>query len=219
MKRRLGRMGGRVLGRKRRYRARMLGGVGLLALALGGCSGKPGSTGSHPSPSPTNRQTTDPTDPLTPSTPDWSLSPPKREAPPEVENSNWPKNPIDQFVLQKLKDAGLEPAVEATPSRLVRRLALDLTGLPPTPEDVQAFSADPSDAAYGELVDRLLDQPAFGEQRAHYWLDVARYADTHGYHFDNYRSVWPYRDYVIQSFAANKPFDLFTIEQLAGDLL
>jgi len=200
-------MGGRVFGEKRGRGARALWVAGLMALASSGCSGKPTPEGSPPPPSPT-----------TSVPPIWSMVPPKREEPP-AQTDNWSKNPIDEFVLQKLTAAGLEPAAQATPARLVRRLALDLTGLPPTPEDVQAFSADPSDAAYGKLVDRLLNQPAFGEQRARYWLDVARYADTHGYHFDNYRSVWPYREYVIQAFATNKPFDRFTIEQLAGDLL
>jgi len=149
----------------------------------------------------------------------WSFVVPRRPSEPQVKNGAWPKNSIDRFVLSKLEASGLEPAPAEAPSRLLRRLALDLTGLPPTPEDVLAFNADPSDTAYGKLLDRLLAQPAFGEQRAHYWLDVARYADTQGYYFDNYRSIWPYRDYVIESFASNKPFDVFTTEQLAGDLL
>jgi hypothetical protein len=189
-------------------------GLCALVLALAGCSHQPDATGSTPSPVPSGST---PSPALT--TELWSLTVPTRPSLPEVTNTVWPKNPIDHFVLQKLEAAGLEPAPEAAPSRLVRRLALDLTGLPPTLQDLQTFSADPSDAAYGKLVDRLLDQPAFGEQRAHYWLDVARYADTHGYHLDNYRSIWPYREYVIQSFASNKPFDVFTTEQLAGDLL
>ena len=193
-----------MLGREWGSRANELWAVGLVALVLAsaGCSGKP-----EPTPSPAAKPQ------------HWSLIAPTRPPVPQVTNSNWPKNPLDHFVLQKLEALGLEPAPEASASRLLRRLALDLTGLPPTLQDLQTFSADPSDAAYRQLVDRLLDQPAFGEQRAHYWLDVARYADTHGYHLDDYRSIWPYREYVIQSFASNKPFDVFTTEQLAGDLL
>ena len=178
-----------------------------LGCALWACSDKPGTA--PPSP----KQTTD-------SGPKhWSFVVPTRPSEPQVKNADWAKNPLDYFVLEKLEASGLEPAAEETPSRLLRRLSLDLTGLPPAPQDLQTFSADPSDAAYSEWVDRLLDQPAFGEQRAHYWLDVARYADTQGYYVDDYRSIWPYREYVIQSFAANKPFDVFTTEQLAGDLL
>lgn len=177
----------------------------LLSCAIAGCSGKPDSTGS--------------VEPPTTLPEHWSFVVPKRPSEPQIENTAWPKNSLDRFVLHQLEASGLEPAAEEAPGRLLRRLALDLTGLPPTPEDLQAFNDDPSDTAYRKLVDRLLDQPAFGEQRAHYWLDVARYADTQGYYFDNYRSIWPYRDYVIQSFASNKRFDLFTIEQLAGDLL
>jgi uncharacterized protein DUF1553/uncharacterized protein DUF1549 len=131
----------------------------------------------------------------------------------------WGRNAIDAFVLQKLDDAGLEPAPPASPASLLRRVALDLTGLPPAPDAVDAFTADPSDAEYERQVERLLADPAFGEHRARYWLDVARYADTHGYHFDNYRSIWPYRDYVIAAFNSGKRFDTFTIEQLAGDLV
>ena len=177
-----------------------------LVLVLGGCSAKGGSPEPQPEPPP-------------PAPSHWSLIVPTRPSVPEVVKAEWPKNPIDHFVLQKLEASGLEPAPAAAAGRLLRRVTLDLTGLPPTSAELQAFSADPSDAAYSQLVDRLLDQPAFGEQRAHYWLDVARYADTHGYHFDNYRSIWPYREYVIRSFASNKPFDVFTTEQLAGDLL
>jgi hypothetical protein len=149
----------------------------------------------------------------------WSLVAPERPAVPEVEHLEWVHSPIDQFVLSKLEQAGIEPAPAAEKAEILRRLTLDLTGLPPTPDDVSAFEADTSDDAYDRQVERLLEDPAFGEQRAHYWLDVARYADTHGYHRDNYRSAWPYRDYVIDAFASGKPFDEFTIEQLAGDLL
>lgn len=150
---------------------------------------------------------------------DWSLTRLGRPRPPEVARAGWARNPIDQFVLHRIEGAGLEPAAEEAPARLLRRLTLVLTGLPPTPKELAQFAADPSDAAYERAVDRLLGQLAFGEERARHWLDVARYADTHGYHYDNYRSVWPYRDYVIDAFNSGKGFDQFTLEQLAGDLL
>jgi hypothetical protein len=138
---------------------------------------------------------------------------------PTPSDSHWPRNEIDNFVLARLDAAVLAPAAPEDPSALLRRVALDLTGLPPAADDVVAFARAPSDAAYEAYVDRLLAQPAFGEHRARYWLDAARYADTHGYHRDNYRSIWPYRDYVIRAFTQGMPFDQFTIEQLAGDLL
>jgi hypothetical protein len=149
----------------------------------------------------------------------WSFTAPVRPPLPRVMRQDWPKNSIDVFVLAKLEAQGLEPAPPAAAAALLRRVTLDLTGLPPTPAAVEAFSSDPSDAAYAAQVEQLLASPAFGEHRARYWLDIARYADTHGYHFDNYRSIWPYRDYVVEAFASGKPFDAFTIEQLAGDLL
>jgi uncharacterized protein DUF1553/uncharacterized protein DUF1549/cytochrome c/concanavalin A-like lectin/glucanase superfamily protein len=140
----------------------------------------------------------------------------------KLSTENWSKNPIDAFILKKLAEAGLEPAPEASPETLCRRLYLDLTGLPPKPDDVDAFvqSAirDPQ-SAIESLVDRLLASPHYGEHRARYWLDAARYADTHGLHFDNYREMWPYRDWVVNAFNKNMPFDQFTVEQLAGDLL
>jgi hypothetical protein len=147
------------------------------------------------------------------------LTPPIRPAVPEVEQAGWVKNPIDNFILQRLDAAGLEPDSSATANLLLRRLTLDLTGLPPTPEELSAFALDASDEGYDAQVERLLGEPAFGEHRARYWLDIARYADTHGYFFDSYRSIWPYRDYVINAFASGKAFDVFTREQLAGDLL
>jgi hypothetical protein len=147
------------------------------------------------------------------------LTPPVRAELPEVAEPGWTGNPIDAFVLQQLEAAKLSPAPPAAPNLLLRRLSLDLTGLPPTPAEVAAFARDPSEERYEQAVDELLARPAFGEQRAHYWLDAVRYADTHGFHFDNYRSSWPYRDYVIDAFNTNKPFDVFTTEQLAGDLL
>jgi hypothetical protein len=149
----------------------------------------------------------------------WFLNAPVRPVPPAVSRPDWVRNPIDAFILQKLDAAELEPRPVAEPRALVRRVTLELTGLPPAPADVDAFLADPSDAAYEALVDRLLASVAFGEQRAHHWLDAARYADTHGFHMDNYRTIWPYRDWVIAAFNAGMPFDQFTRDQLAGDLL
>ncbi|MFN3652688.1 MAG: DUF1553 domain-containing protein [Armatimonadota bacterium] len=149
----------------------------------------------------------------------WSYIPPRRSALPKVKNAAWVRNPIDRFVLARLEAAGLSPAPEADRPALIRRLSLDLTGLPPKPEEVEAFVKDRSPDAYEKLVDRLLASPHWGEHRGRYWLDGARYADTHGIHFDNFREVWSYRDWVIQAFNQNLPFDQFTIEQLAGDLL
>ncbi len=151
--------------------------------------------------------------------PHWSLIPPKRPALPKVKNESWVRNPIDRFVLAKLEENGLHPAPEADRRTIARRLSLDLTGLPPSPDLVEAFVNDPAPQAYDRLVTRLLDSPRWGEHRARYWLDAARYADTNGYHFDNYREAWAYRDWVINAFNRNLPFDRFTIEQLAGDLL
>ena len=130
-----------------------------------------------------------------------------------------PQNPIDHFVLARLEAEGLHPSPEADPRTLIRRLSFDLTGLPPTPEEVAAFSKDKSPHAYEKLVDRLLASPHYGERMAMHWLDLVRYADTDGFHADNYRSVFPYRDYVIRAFNDNMPFDRFTVEQIAGDLL
>ena len=151
--------------------------------------------------------------------PHWSFIAPKRPEPPAVKDEAWVRNPIDRFVLAKLEQNGLKPAPEADRRTLARRLSLDLTGLPPDPAVVDAFVNDPSPDAYEKLVDRLLASPRWGEHRARYWLDAARYADTHGIHFDNYREIWAYRDWVINAFNRNLPFDQFTIEQLAGDLL
>ena len=151
--------------------------------------------------------------------PHWSFLPPKRTNPPTVKNEGWVRNPIDQFVLSKLEAAGLAPAPEADRRTLARRLSLDLTGLPPEPAAVDAFVKDQAPDAYDKYVESLLNSPAWGEHRARGWLDVARYADTHGYHFDNFREMWTYRDWVIEAFNKNMPFDQFTTEQLAGDLL
>lgn len=149
----------------------------------------------------------------------WALVAPERPPLPEVSTPGWRSNPIDAFILEGLLAAGLEPAPAAPANVLLRRVTLDLIGLPPTLEEIAAFTADPSEDAYARVVDDLLSRPSFGEHRAHYWLDAVRYGDTHGFHFDNYRSIWPYRDYVIDAFNENKQFDVFTIEQLAGDLL
>jgi mono/diheme cytochrome c family protein len=129
------------------------------------------------------------------------------------------RNPIDAFIHARLKKEGLSLSPEADRRTLIRRATLDLTGMVPTSDEVEAFVADKSPDAYEKVVDRLLASPRYGEHRTRYWLDYVRYADTHGIHFDNYRAVWPYRDYVIRAFNANKPFDAFVREQLAGDLL
>src|SRR5439155_23248118 len=154
--------------------------------------------------------------------PHWSLIRPVRpEVPPVAHAPDSPaiRNPIDAFVLAKLQVKGLSPAPEADRRTLARRVSLDLTGLPPEPADVEAFVADAAPDAYERYVDRLLASPHWGEHRGRYWLDAARYADTHGIHFDNFRENWAYREWVIGAFNRNLPFDRFTIEQLAGDLL
>lgn len=149
----------------------------------------------------------------------WSFQAPVRPALPQVAAKQWPRNPIDNFILAKIEAVSLKPEPEADRHRLIRRVSLDLTGLPPSPAEIEAFLADKSSGAYEKLVDRLLTSPRYGEHRARYWLDAARYADTHGIHIDNYREMWPYRDWVIAAFNRNQPFDKFTVEQLAGDLL
>ena len=151
--------------------------------------------------------------------PHWAFITPDRPALPVVELADRVRNPIDNFILTDLEEEGLTPNPEADRRTLIRRVTLDLTGLPPTPEEVEAFVHEESPEAYEALVDRLLEQPTYGEHRARYWLDYVRYADTHGYHFDNYRSIWPYRDWVIKAFNVNQPFDQFTREQIAGDML
>ncbi len=152
--------------------------------------------------------------------PHWAFEAPVRPPVPQPgSHSAWVKTPIDNFILAKLDKAGLSPSSEADRATLIRRVTLDLTGLLPTPEEVRAFVNDKSPDAYEHLVDNLLARSTFGEQRARYWLDYARYADTYGLHFDNSRDIWPYRDYVIRSFNSNKPFDQFAKEQIAGDLM
>ena len=149
----------------------------------------------------------------------WSFIPPKRPKLPVVKSKTWSRNPIDRFILARLEKEGLQPSAEANKVTLIRRVTFDLTGLPPTIKDVEAFLKDKSTNAYEKVVDRLLKSPHYGEHRARYWLDAARYGDTHGLHLDNKRSIWPYRDWVIDAFNRNKPFDKFTVEQIAGDLL
>jgi hypothetical protein len=151
--------------------------------------------------------------------PHWAFTAPVKRDLPEVNDKGWPKNGIDYFILHKLEAGGLTPAPVADKETLLRRVTLDLTGLPPTIEEMDAFIADQSAGAYEKVVDRLLSTPQYGEKMAVDWLDVARYADTHGYTVDRYRPMWPWRDWVIQSFNQNRPFDQFVAWQLAGDLL
>jgi len=149
----------------------------------------------------------------------WSYIAPKRPPEPEVKADDWSKNPIDRFVLARLEAVGVNPSPEADRPTLLRRVALDLNGLPPSPAEVEAFQADPAPDAYEKAVDRLLAAPSYGERMAQHWLDLARYADTNGYHIDNHRDIWKYREWVIDACNANQPFDAFAVEQLAGDLL
>jgi hypothetical protein len=149
----------------------------------------------------------------------WSFVPPNPAPPPRVRQRAWARNAIDTFVLARLEREGLSPSAQADRATLIRRLSLDLIGLPPTPEEVDAFLRDESPDAYGALVDRLLASPHYGERWARRWLDLARYADTNGYEKDRVRSIWPYRDWVIGAINADLPFDRFTVEQLAGDML
>ena len=149
----------------------------------------------------------------------WAFVAPKRPEIPKVKNSSWVRNPIDAFILSRLERENLTPSAEADRATLLRRVSLDLTGLPPTTGELDAFLADKSPDAYEKAVDRLLASPHYGERMSLQWLDLARYADSHGYHIDSHRDMWPWRDWVIRAFNENKPFDKFTIEQIAGDLL
>jgi hypothetical protein len=151
--------------------------------------------------------------------PHWSFVPVTKPELPKVSDTAWVRNPIDAFVLARLEKDGLKPSAEADKVTLIRRLSLDLTGLPPTPAEVDAFVADASSDVYEKLVDRLLASPRYGERMAVDWLDAARYADTNGFHIDNGRDMTRWREYVINAFNSNKHFDDFTTEQLAGDLL
>jgi hypothetical protein len=149
----------------------------------------------------------------------WAFIRPRQAPLPAVQHRDWPRNAIDYFILARLEKEGLAPSPEANRYALIRRLSLDLIGLPPTPEEVEAFVNDLAPDAYDRLVDRLLASPAYGERWARRWLDLARYADTNGYEQDRPRSIWPYRDWVIDALSRDMPFDQFTIDQLAGDLL
>jgi hypothetical protein len=161
--------------------------------------------------------------------PHWAFVAPVRHALPAVKNAGWARNAIDHFILARLEREGLAPNAEADAAALLRRVTLDLTGLPPTPQEVDEFLRDCAanampqagvpEAAYERVVDRLLKSPRYGEHMARYWLDAARYGDTHGMHLDNYREMHPYREWVIRAFNSNMPFDRFLIEQIAGDLL
>jgi mono/diheme cytochrome c family protein len=149
----------------------------------------------------------------------WAFEAPARPALASVKNGGWPRSDIDRFILARLEAEGLSPSPEAEKTTLIRRVSLDLTGLPPTLPEVDAFLADQSPTAYEKVVEGLLRSPRYGEHMARFWLDAARYGDTHGLHLDNYREIWPYREWVINAFNSNKSFDQFIVEQLAGDLL
>jgi len=149
----------------------------------------------------------------------WAFTAPKPAPLPVVKLKSWPVNPIDRFVLARLEKEGLKPSPPADRTTLIRRVTFDLTGLPPTPAEVNAFQGDTRPDAYERLVDRLLASPRYGERMAMPWLDMSRYADTHGYHIDSHRDMWPWRNWVIDAFNRNLSYDQFVIQQLAGDLL
>jgi hypothetical protein len=149
----------------------------------------------------------------------WSFVPPKRPPVPGVKGKDWPRNPIDNFVLARLESEGLKPSPEADKAALLRRVYFDLTGIPPTPSEIDAFVGDHSPDAYEKRVDQLLASPHYGERMAMPWLDLARYSDSHGYHIDSLRDMWAWRDWVIKAFNQNMPYDEFTVDQIAGDLL
>ena len=149
----------------------------------------------------------------------WAYQAPVQAPLPSVKAAAWAATPIDRFILARLEKEGLAPAPVADKRTLLRRVALDLTGLPPTPAEAEYFLKDTSPAAYSHMIDRYLASPHYGEHRARFWLDAARYGDTHGIHVDNFREIWPYRDWVVQAFNANQPYDRFSKEQLAGDMM
>jgi hypothetical protein len=149
----------------------------------------------------------------------WAFKAPTRPPLPPVQNKAWSRNPIDRFILARLEREGLGPSPEADRATLARRLSLDLLGLPPAPQEVDEFLSDRSTNAYAKVVERLLRSPHYGERWARHWLDAARYADSNGYEKDRARSIWSYRDWVINAFNRDLPFDQFTREQLGGDLL
>ncbi|MGZ3874690.1 MAG: PSD1 and planctomycete cytochrome C domain-containing protein, partial [Mucilaginibacter sp.] len=149
----------------------------------------------------------------------WAFVPPKLWPVPQVKDKAWPKNPIDNFILHKQEQYGVKPNPEADKEHLLKRLSLDLTGLPPSLEMMDRFTANKSPDAYNKVVDELMKSPAYGEKMALHWMDVARFADSHGYQDDNYRTQWPWRDWVIHAFNENLPYDKFITWQLAGDLM
>ena len=151
--------------------------------------------------------------------PFWSFAPPRKPALPPVQQASWPRNPIDRFLLARMERENLHPAPEADPAILLRRVSLDLTGLPPDPSELSLFLADPTPAAYERAVDRLLASPRYGERMTFRWMEAARYGDTNGYQTDGARDMWRWRDWVIESFNRNLPWDRFITEQIAGDLL
>ena len=149
----------------------------------------------------------------------WSFVAPREPAVPKVEQANWPRDPLDHFIMARLEASGLRPAAEADKATWLRRASLDLTGIPPSLEEYRDFELDNRPDAYEQVVDRLLASPRYGERWTAMWLDLARYADTKGYEADTHRDIWPYRDWLIRALNADMPFDEFTIKQLAGDLL
>jgi hypothetical protein len=149
----------------------------------------------------------------------WAFVAPKRPAVPAVRNKAWTKNPLDNFILARLDQEGLKPSPEADRATLIRRLSFDLTGLPPTPLEVDAFVKDTGKNAYEKVVDRLLGSPSYGERMAVSWLDLARYADTHGFHIDSQRDMWRWREWLIAAYNTNLSYDQFVVQQLAGDLI
>ncbi|MFO0910928.1 MAG: DUF1549 and DUF1553 domain-containing protein [Isosphaeraceae bacterium] len=184
--------------------------TGLAALALACCFAARHAAGEPPAARPITEEERS----------HWAFVPPRRVPPPPVKDASWPRNPIDRFILASLEEAGLRPAPEADRATLIRRLTFDLTGLPPTPEAVDQFVADSAPDAYERLVDRLLADPRHGERWAQHWLDLARYADTDGFEFDQTRpNAWRYRDWVVSAFNDDLPYDQFVRLQLAGDEL
>jgi hypothetical protein len=151
--------------------------------------------------------------------PHWSFVTPKKAALPEVKDKDWPINEIDYFILSTMEEAGLRPSAPASKEKLIRRLSLDLTGLPPSADELRQFVLEKDEFEYGQIADYYLDKPTYGEHLTRDWLDVARYADSHGYQDDSYRTMWPWRDWVIHAFNENMPYDQFLKWQLAGDLL
>jgi hypothetical protein len=152
----------------------------------------------------------------------WAFLAPQRAELPKVKNESWVSNEIDSFTLASMEKSGLSPNPQLPSHRLLRRIHFDVTGLPPTPKEIDAFAASYQKdelSAVNSVLDTLFSTPGYGEQQGRLWLDAARYADTHGIHIDNYREIWPYRDGVVTPFNQNMPFEKFTVEQRAGDLL